>query len=147
MNYPTVSDIPPNYNYYNQSDLAGLAIFAGMIIYIFLVALVVYAVMAIALMKIAKKAKMGKKAWFAWVPILNIILMLNIAGLSGWWVFFYALAPIPFAGWVATALFTVYVWMRISKVCNKPDYLGLLMIVPMANLVLPLYLAYSQDLK
>ena len=144
MNYLTVSDIPPNYTY-NSSDVAGLVMFAGMMIYVFLVVAVMYIVMAIALMKIAQKAKMDKKAWFAWVPILNVVLMLNVAGLSGWWVLFYALAPIPFAGWIATVIFTVYVWMRISKVCNKPDYLGLFMLVPFGVFALPLYLAFSKE--
>ena len=121
--------------------LGGLG--ATMIIISLIIALVVYVVMAIALMKIAQKTGLEKKAWWAWIPILNIILMLNIAGFSGWFILIFLLTIIPFIGALAVLGFMVYVWMLISKKCGKPDYLGLIMLIPLGNLVLPLYLAFS----
>ena len=114
-------------------------IFAGFMLVIwFFVMIAVYVVMALSLSKIAIKTKTNvEHAWFAWVPILNIILMLNIAGFSGWYIF---VLMIPFVN----VVFAVYVWMKISKACGKPDYLGLLVLVPLANILLPLYLAYGE---
>lgn len=117
-------------------------IFAGaMMVIWFFVMIAIYVVMALSLYKIALKTKTNvEHAWFAWVPILNIILMLNIAGFSGWYIF---VLMIPFVNIV----FAIYVWMKISKACGKPDYLGLLMLVPLANILLPLYLAYGEVLE
>ena len=87
--------------------------------------------------KIAKKAQV-ENAWFAWIPILNIILMLNIAKKPLWWLILFF---IP----IANIVFMVLVWMEISRTLKKPEWLGILMIIPLANLIVPAYLAFSKD--
>ena len=37
----------------------------------------------------------------------------------------------------------VIVWMEIAKARSKPEWWGILMVVPVANLVAPGYLAFS----
>ena len=105
--------------------------------------LVLYVLLAIALRRLAKKTK-TRHAWFAWVPILNIILMFNIAGFSGWWVLLFIPFMIPIVGWIAGVIFIIYLWMRIAKAVGKPDYLGLFIIIPFGQIILPLYLAFSE---
>jgi hypothetical protein len=139
-----------NFDYSTTSELTpeqmavftgGMGVFAGgMMAMMMVISLVVYVVLALSLYKIAIKTKTNvEHAWFAWIPLLNVILMLNVAGYSGWYIF---VLMIPFVNIV----FAIYVWMKISKACGKPDFLGLLMLVPLANIILPLYLAYGDTL-
>lgn len=122
--------------------------FAGVYLVMLVLALILlYVLMALSLMKISQKTKRGTP-WFAWVPILNQILLLNLAGLTGWYlVAFLLLAGIPILGWIALILFAVYIWMRIAVLCKKPEYLGLLAVMPLTTIVLLFYFAYGDDLK
>lgn len=116
---------------------AGLAIFLGMMVIFFLaLALICYVFFAICLMKIAKKTE-TKNRWYAWIPILNVILMLQVAKKPLWWFFLFLIPPINIA-------IMIVVWMAIAKAVKKPDWLGILMLVPIANLVVPAYLAFSK---
>lgn len=42
-------------------------------------------------------------------------------------------------------IISVILWMQVCKNLGKPEWLGILIIVPVANLVLPGYLAFSKD--
>lgn len=94
-----------------------------------------YVYLALALQTIAKKTNTAN-GWFAWIPIINVFLMLAIAGKSGW---LFLLLLIPFINIVIL----IIVWMGIAKARNKPEWLGILMIVPVANLIIPGILAWS----
>jgi len=129
--YQSGSQLPPQ-------AAAGVLVFVGILLLVLVVvAIALYVFFAICLMKIAKKTK-TENAWFAWIPILNIILMVDIAKKPMWWIVLFF---IPLANIVVTIL----VWMEIAKVLKKPDWLGILMIVPIANIVVPGYLAFSKD--
>ena len=98
--------------------------------------LAVYIWLALCLYTIANKTK-TPDAWVAWIPIANIYLMCKIAGRSGLWTFLFF---IP----LLNVIILVVVWMDIAKVCNKESWLGILMIVPIANLIIPGVLAFSK---
>ena len=108
----------------------------GMVILNFVFVLAVYAYMAYALMVIARRTN-TLNGWFAWVPILNIILMLQIAKKPIWWII---LALIPFVNIVIM----VIVWMKIAEAVGKPNWWGILMLVPGVSLIVPGYLAWSK---
>jgi hypothetical protein len=127
---------------------------------------------AVCLYIIAKKIN-TPRAWLSWIPFANIYLMCKIAGKPVWWTAVFCVMTVvavpvttvsvmlPFTGaaqvpaWyiplslVALALelwcvvLTVYIWMAISKARNWPLWLGILMIVPVANVVAPGLLAFS----
>jgi hypothetical protein len=97
--------------------------------------LVFYVYYALALQAIATKTN-TENAWFAWIPILNIILMLNVAKKPIWWILLF-LIPL------VNIVFIVIVWMAIAEARNKPNWWGILTIVPVANLIVPGYLAWS----
>jgi hypothetical protein len=97
--------------------------------------LVFYVYHALALQAIARKTN-TENAWFAWIPILNIILMLNVAKKPLWWILLF-LIPL------VNIVFIVIVWMAIAEARNKPNWWGILTIVPVANLIVPGYLAWS----
>jgi ABC-type Na+ efflux pump permease subunit len=99
------------------------------------IALAAYVYMALALSTIAKKTN-TENPWLAWIPIINIILMLNIAKKPLWWII---LCLVPFVNIVILVL----VWMGIAEARNKPNWWGILIIVPIVGLIVPGYLAWA----
>jgi hypothetical protein len=132
-------------NYEHQTDFSNMpindgtaaAFIAGFFGVIFIIALTFYIYLAVCLMKIAKKTN-TPNAWFAWIPILNVILMLQIAKKPMWWLFPFF---IPFVN----IIFSILVWMEIARAVGKPEWWGILMIIPFVNLVVPGYLAFSGE--
>ena len=96
----------------------------------------VYVYVAFCLQTIAKKTN-TEDSWLAWIPIVNIYLMCKIAGRPGWWVILFF---IPFVNIVIM----VVVWMGIAKARNQAEWIGILIIIPIANLIVPGFLAFSQ---
>lgn len=66
-----------------QEPPAGLI--AGMFLLVFAA---IYVFFALCIMKIAQKTNTDN-AWWAWVPLLNIILMLNVARKPVWWIILF----------------------------------------------------------
>ena len=66
-------------------DEVPTGLIAGLIGAWLFVALVAYVFSAICLMKIAEKTG-TPNGWWAWVPILNVLLMISIAGKPMWWI-------------------------------------------------------------
>ncbi len=116
--------------------LAGLTIF--------------YLYACMCLFFIARKLALPN-AWTAWVPILNFFLFLNAAGKPWWWAaviaLLFVLTMIPVLGLIFglfMTAFVTYLWMCITHNVGKNRWLGLLMLVPVAMLVFPAYLAFSK---
>ena len=118
-----------------EGAAAGMALLGGMLLFFFIFALVIYVYIALALQTIAKKTN-TENAWLAWIPIINIILMLNIARKPLWWII---LCFIP----LVNIVILIIVWMAIAEARNKPNWWGILMIVPFVNLIVPGYLAWA----
>ena len=108
---------------------------AGFFAFFMIFGLACYVYVSLALQTIAQKTG-TEKAWFAWVPILNIILMLNVARKPVWWI---VLLLIP----IVNIVIAIMVWMGIAEARNKPNWWGILMIVPGVSLIVPGYLAWS----
>ncbi len=94
-----------------------------------------YVVSAVALMTIANKTNTAN-AWWAWVPILNLILMIQIAELEIWYIL---LMFVP----CVNIFVAVYVWWKICERRGKPGPLALGMLVPVVNFFVMLYVAFS----
>jgi hypothetical protein len=101
----------------------------------FLFILVAYVFVAFCLMKIAQKTN-TENGWWAFVPILNIILMLNIARKPIWWI---VLLLIP----LVNIVIGVMIWMGIAEARGKPNWWGILMIVPLVNIAILIMLAFT----
>jgi hypothetical protein len=101
-----------------------------------IIALVVYAYFAYSIQKIADKTGTDN-SWMAWVPILNVFLLLQIADKPLWW---FLLLLIP----LVNIIVTIVVWMKISEARRKASWIGVLMILPFFNLIVPGYLAFSE---
>ena len=121
-----------------QEDEGRTAAFAAMgafmlVFLVFFAAIYIY--MGLTLSTIAKKTN-TENAWWGWVPILNIVLMLNIAKKPIWWI---VLLIIPVVGIVIGVL----VWMAIAEARGKPNWWGILIIVPLVGIIVPGYLAFA----
>ena len=144
MNEDVITNFPTSYPAYQQTDPAALALYAGFGIVYLIVILAWYIYMSICLMKIAEKAHVAN-GWWAWIPILNILLMLKIAGKPLWWALAILLVVIPLIGALIFIVIYVVVWMKIAEAVHKPNWWGIMMIIPFANFVAPGYLAFSKD--
>ncbi|MBP5204267.1 hypothetical protein J6Z48_01345 [bacterium] len=113
----------------------------------FIIALVVslicglftYIYTAITLSKIAKRLD-EPNGWFAWIPFLNCVLALRLGELSPWLIL---LVLIPGIGSIA---FLVVMVIATMNTCGRRGYdraLGLLYLVPVANLILYGVLAWG----
>lgn len=93
-----------------------------------------YVAMAYALMRLAKKLNY-KDAWMAWVPLLNVWLLIQLAGLEWWWILIVLFGGIvPVVGNLVSILAAFYLWMKIAEKCNKDKWFALLMFIPIVNI-------------
>ncbi len=105
--------------------------------------------------------KMGiRSAWLAWIPLVNSFLLVDAGGKSWWWALLFML---PIAGiipplvsltpvFIATGIVIItdlvligIIWMRICYYLWLDKRLGLLIFVPVAQLILMGYLAFKQE--
>ena len=100
-------------------------------IVILIIGLVFYVLFAIPLMKIGNKK--GKTGWFAWVPILNVILMLQIAEKPLYW---FVLMLLPLLNIVIIILLYINFFKAIDQ---SPTWTLALLFPPV--LLIPLYKA------
>jgi hypothetical protein len=116
----------------NPAQFAALGVMA---LFMVVIAIAVYVYFALALQTIAKKTN-TENAWWGWVPILQIILMLNIAKKPIWWII---LLLIP----IVNIVIGIIVWMAVAEARNKPSWWGIILIVPVVGIIVPGYLAWS----
>jgi hypothetical protein len=97
--------------------------------------LICYVYMALAVQTIATKTN-TENAWLAWIPVVNIILLLNIAKKPVWW---FILFLIP----LVNIIIAILVWMGVAEARKKPNWWGILLIIPVVGIIVPGYLAWS----
>lgn len=113
---------------------------SGMFLLIFFV---LYVYLAFALMTIAKKTKTAN-AWLAWIPIANLYLMTQIAGVP-WWTFLIAIAAgfVPFIGGFVMSALVIWWWWKIAEARKKPGWISLLLLLPIVNFIVIGVIAWS----
>jgi hypothetical protein len=119
----------------DQPTGAQAAAIGAVILTILVFAAAAYVYFSLALKTIAEKTH-TENPWWAWIPIIQAVLMLNIAKKPVWWI---ALLLIP----LVNIVIAVIVWMAISEARNKPSWWGIMTIVPFFGLIVPGYLAWS----
>ena len=105
---------------------------------VILLALVPYIWLAVCLMVIAKKTG-TPDGWLAFIPILNIYLLCKVAGHSGWWALAILFVPL------VNIITTIWFWVEIARRRNHPEWLGILMIIPLVNFIIPGIIAFSDN--
>ncbi len=117
------------------AGVAGIAAMGAMFLFMAVIGIGIYVYFALAFVTIAKKTN-TPDAWWGWVPILQAILMLNIAKKPLWWIILFF---VPFVNIVII----IITFMGVAEARNKPNWWGILMIVPFVNLIVPGYLAWA----
>lgn len=105
------------------------------IILALLLSAIVYAYFAICIQTIADKTK-TPNGWMAWIPILNVLLMVQIAKLPFWMVI---LAFIPYINLIALIL----IWGGILDAMNLSKWTLVLFFVPLVGIFVPAYIAFA----
>ena len=118
-------------NFTSLGSLAGLS--ATIILAALLYELAIYIYTALAMMKIADKTKVKTPKWFAWIPILNLILMVDEAGLPTVWTLAFLVAVIPFVGGILVLIFSLYLLWKIAENVKKPGWYSLLSLIPIVG--------------
>jgi hypothetical protein len=113
-----------------QRDSGALGGLFGLVIIV-----AIYAYVAICLQKMAEKTNTGD-TWWAWVPILNILLLLKIGQKPLWWIILFFIPLVNF-------IIFILVGMAVCKALNKPPLLGIALALPLLNLILLGYLAFT----
>jgi hypothetical protein len=92
---------------------------------------VVYALSAYPLYRIAKATSdRGDAAWYAWVPVLNLILMCRIAGVSAWTALILLLNVIPLFGALISLVYMLVLWVKIGQRFGRTGLAVVAWIVP-----------------
>ncbi len=119
----------------------GALIFGGvMLVFSIIISLSLYVYTSLALMNIAKKMDQ-ENTWFAWVPILNTVLLFKMGDQNP---LLLLLLLIPGIGALIVGIFSI---ISLMNICEKRGYdklLGLLALVPLANLILIGVLAWGK---
>ena len=132
----------------NGLDLAlpGVGFLLGLGMVMLFAVLAVYIYTAIVLMTIAKRTK-TPNGWLAWIPIANVYLMTQIAGLSPAWTAALLLTFIPRVGGLAFVGISTWWWWRIAEKRKYPGWYALLLFLPIVNFVVMGILAWGKKGK
>ncbi len=109
-----------------------------------IIGLAIYVYFALALMTIAKKTN-TPNGWLAWIPIANLYLMTQIGKVPWWTILVIFLGFIPFLGAVAVLAVNIWWWWKIAEARKFPGWFGVLMIVPVADLIIPGIIAWTES--
>ncbi len=118
----------------DSSNLASAGLIAVGSILLFAV---FYIALQLPYYKLAKKMN-DEAPWMAWVPVLNLFQLARLAQKPGWW---GILILVPFVGIIIYIMMMVEVLKRLKQ----ESIMVLLFIVPVANIIYPYYLAFSDD--
>ncbi len=117
-----------------QSDSGSNAVLVIRIVAVLLYA-AFYVYWALAIQTIAKKTN-TEDDWWAWIPILNLVLLVKIAGKPLWWTI---LLFIPIVGLV----FTIIIWVGVCEARGKSGLPVIGLILPVVNFFVLGYLAFA----
>lgn len=120
-----------------QDDMSGAVggMIAGMFGLFLFLALAAYVFSSLCFMKIAERTN-TENGWWAWIPILNILLMLNIARKPLWWILLF-LIPL------VNIVIAIIVLVEICKARGKSPLLVIGFFIPVVNFVVLGYLAFA----
>lgn len=114
--------------------IAGLGLVA--ILVVLVISLALYVFFCFCCKRICEKC--GKDPGvLIWIPIVNLIPLLEVAGLPVWTIILFF---IPLANFIIA----IVMWAKICVARGKSGWLVLLMLIPVVNLIFLPYLAFSE---
>lgn len=115
---------------------AGAAV-GGIFLVEMVLGLATYLLVAFSLYTIANKQG-ANNSWFAFVPILNVLLIIDIAGKEIWWIVLFL---IPCVNLVAA----IIVMLAFAEKIGKPSWMGILACLPCLSLIAWPMMAFGKD--
>jgi len=113
-----------------------MGLLAGLGIMIYLIAFALYIFTSLCLFLIAKKLNVPTP-WTAWIPVIQVWTFVSSANKAWWWIL---LLLVP----IVNTIVGVYLWICITENLGRNKWLGLLMLLPLINLVFLGILAFSK---
>ena len=93
----------------------------GVVLALLALVVVAYVLGAYPLYRIARATTdRADDATLAWVPVLNVILMCRIAGVSSWTVLLLLVSWVPLFGALTMLAYTLILWVKIGQRFNRP---------------------------
>lgn len=141
INHGTMSNQIIEFNGHNMASV--LAIALGVFLVIGLICLAITVVVIVSQWFTFKKA--GKEGWEAIVPIYNMIVLFQIAGVSPWLLLIYLVGWVPIIGWLAVMGVSIYHSIMLAKSFGKTPGFGIgIWLLPC--IFYPI-IAFSKDIK
>lgn len=109
----------------STDDAAAVAAAGGLGIGMMVMYAVFYLALTYPLFLIAKKLG-HDNPWFAFVPILNVVMLVQLADLEIWWVIVCLLCGIAI----------IWPMMKLAGKLGKPEWMGILAVVPCVNIII-----------
>jgi len=113
---------------YEAVDTGVMAGMMGMMVVFMIVGLAIYVFTAWCTMKIADKTG-TENGWWAFIPILNLLLLLDIAEKPRLWALALIGAIIPLLNIIFIFVIwggMIYIWMEIADKLGKPKFWGII---------------------
>ena len=101
-----------------------------------LIIFAIYFYFAFMQYKIAKRCYCSDNAWWSFVPVLNALLLIQMAGKPQWWFLLFFVPILNFA------VFSV-LWAETAKRSGNSEVWGMLFTVPLFNIVAAYVMAFS----
>lgn len=105
--------------------------------FMWLIVLVLYVYQALCWFYIAKRTN-TPNGWFAFIPILNIILILQIAKRPLWWIILFF---IP----IVNIVIAIMLIVDVLKVLKRPTWWVIMQFIPIVNLVFMGLMAWGKN--
>lgn len=118
----------------NNAVAAGFGLF--MIGLILIIGLAFYIFFCFCCKRICEKCG-HQPGVLIWIPIVNLIPMLQVAGMATWMLILFF---IPFVN-IAVG---IMMWAKVCSARGKSPWLVLMMFIPVVNIVFLPYLAFSE---
>jgi hypothetical protein len=103
---------------------------------VFVVLPVIYFIWCYCLKRIVEKCGL-EPGFLIWVPILNVIRLLQAAGLSEWLLILLLIPGVNF-------FVGLYIWVKICQARGKSGWLVVIILIPLVNIFFVPYLAFSE---
>lgn len=107
----------------------------------FAVFVVAWAFYGYCLKLLADRCGKTENSWWAWVPLLNIILMLQMADKPIWWIVLFI---IPYIGAITGLIASILIMIEVCNKIKKPVWMGVLAVIPPFGIVMLPYLAFTE---
>lgn len=110
-----------------------LGLIIAFLVIFLIITLVIYIYFSLTLMRVAQRLK-KEPAWLAWIPIGNLYLMSKMAKMHWWPILLLFGSFIPYIGFFASILLTIFSLIWIWKICEyrkRPGWWALITLIPL----------------